>query len=674
MVVRLTGDGSDYKKTLDDAVSMTQKAAAAIEKIVQKIQAKAAAAVRAAGSAINNIPSMIATGVNAVGNAFTSLGGTLQGIGLGISTYVTLPMAAAAVACIKLASDMEVTRLQFETMLGKDKGNAMLAQLKKFSDITPFHFDEVANAGRSLLAMGVEGKDLMGVLRMLGDVSAGTNKPIGELAAIFGKTRAMGKLNGEEMRQLANIGIGYKDIAKVMGLTTTQFTDAMEKGEVPAAALEEAFKRLTKEGGRYYKLTEKLGQSTSGKFSTLIDNLETLGRKIGDQLIPYAQRLMAWVSGLVDQFTVWADCIGDLVAPYVDYLSDIVAGLVDAFIDLDPQIKMVIASIPLVAAVMGPVIFAVGLLATGLGEIIAMGTLIVGAFIGIAAGALALLDVLGVTKTGFGDLFNSIRIGGTGLGTWMGAFWLFLGKGWNNVVSNLEYSWMMVWTTIKRVFYAASDNILAGIQELAESLVALNNMLPKKLQMDLSGVDAFGKSIAHDRAARDAEVATGYKDADNVLLKRDRQNAHLEHDTQQLFKNDPQDNTTGIAFDKDKAMKGFGEIGDTVKRLAKDALNGLKGMLPKAHPKAMTEPEKEAAKQAVEDDKKIDLIKGKTKHEKPTEFQQVALSRISVAGLTGFAKPKRQEVTDPGAEKQLAKIVAHMEKGQNHPVVPVLSQ
>ena len=48
--------------------------------------------------------------------------------------------------------------------------------------------------------------------------------------------------------------------------------------------------------------------------------------------------------------------------------------------------------------------------------------LAVAAIAGIGMALLAVTDLMGVTQTGFGDLFNSIRVDGTGLGTWFAAF------------------------------------------------------------------------------------------------------------------------------------------------------------------------------------------------------------------------------------------------------------
>jgi hypothetical protein len=45
---------------------------------------------------------------------------------------------------------------------------------------------------------------------------------------------------------------------------------------------------------------------------------------------------------------------------------------------------------------------------------------------GITLTVFAILDVLKVTKTGAGNLFNAVRIGNYGLGTWLAVAWVKL--------------------------------------------------------------------------------------------------------------------------------------------------------------------------------------------------------------------------------------------------------
>ena len=93
----------------------------------------------------------------------------------------------------QLGAGLEMTRMGFQTMLGDaEKGNAMLAKLNEFANFTPFSNEEIIQSGKTLLAYGVPAGNIEGLLKRLGDASAGSGKKIAELAPIFGKVFAKG--------------------------------------------------------------------------------------------------------------------------------------------------------------------------------------------------------------------------------------------------------------------------------------------------------------------------------------------------------------------------------------------------------------------------------------------------------------------------------------------------
>lgn len=92
--------------------------------------------------------------------------------------------------------------------------------------------------------------------------------------------------------------------------------------------------------------------------------------------------------------------------------------------------------------------------------------LITVAIAGIGLSLLALLDVLGVTETGFGKLFDSVRIGGTGLAMWFAAFATGLAQIWNQAV--------LVMGTV-------FDGLVMGVSNAADSIYQQMVWVPQKL-------------------------------------------------------------------------------------------------------------------------------------------------------------------------------------------------
>lgn len=314
--------------------------------------------------------------VMATNDKIRRIGMGMQALGTRAFVSMTLPIVGLVGLMGKLAAGAETTRVQFETMLGKDKGNALLDKLREFAAVTPFMFSGVAGSGRTLLSFGVQQEEVMDVLKMVGDVAAGTGKDFQELSVIYGQIKGMGRLLGQDFLQLVNSGFPVIEIAKTMGITMGELRKKMEEGAVPFDAVQETFKRVTSEGGIYNNMMEKLSQTTEGKWSTMMDNLILSGQKLGAIFIPMINKVI-----------------------------DTVIKAVEWFGNLDPSIQNSIMMLGGIIAAVGPGLIIVGKLFTG---IAAVGGLIA-SFAGIVSMGLVPLVVT------FGAIVGLVSLVGYGL-------------------------------------------------------------------------------------------------------------------------------------------------------------------------------------------------------------------------------------------------------------------
>ena len=122
---------------------------------------------------------------------------------------------------------------------------------------------------------------------MLADVSGATGAKINEVALAYGQVQAKGKLQTEELYQLQERGIGIADELKRMyGLTGEEFVKALEKGQIGAEAVEQAFINLTGTSGKYFNGATAQSETLAGKWSTLIDAVTRLAQNLGQTLGP----------------------------------------------------------------------------------------------------------------------------------------------------------------------------------------------------------------------------------------------------------------------------------------------------------------------------------------------------------------------------------------------------
>lgn len=201
------------------------------------------------------------------------------------------------------SAKLEQLNIAFEVFLGSaEKAKKVVADLRKFADVTPFETDEVNKAGRALLAFGFSAEELIPTLTRVGDVAAGTGKDFNELALIYGKARAEGIIQNDTLNQLAEAGIPvYEELAKILDVDTSKIRKLAESGEIGFDKLQQVFVNLTSEGGRFAGLMERQSQSLDGLFSTLVSAIRNKVTSAMNDLLPVIKSI---TKGFIDLLSV----------------------------------------------------------------------------------------------------------------------------------------------------------------------------------------------------------------------------------------------------------------------------------------------------------------------------------------------------------------------------------
>ena len=195
--------------------------------------------------------------------------------------------ARMAKQAYQAGAEFEKTNIAFETMLGSaELGKQAFDTLENFSIVTPFEPGPVIAAGRQLLAFGKEAgkefEDLEQTMRDIGNVSAGTGKPLTHLTTIYGQVMTKGKLQGDEILQLAEAGIPIvKELATMMGKSESEIYKLSSAGKISFGDFERAFAQMSAEGGKFEGLMDKLSQSAGGMLSSINGFIGILQRSWG---------------------------------------------------------------------------------------------------------------------------------------------------------------------------------------------------------------------------------------------------------------------------------------------------------------------------------------------------------------------------------------------------------
>lgn len=226
--------------------------------------------------------------------AFKAIGAAVAAIGF----------ASLVKNILQLGAAQQQLNIAFTTFLGDaNKAKKLIAELTKFSIITPFTPEQVNKAAKSLLAFGVQAKDIIKTLKFLGDVSAGTGKDLSEMAIIFGQIRSTGRLMGQDLLQLINAGFNpLQIISEKTGKSVAELKKEMEKGLVTFKDVEDAFITATSAGGLFFNLMEKQSQSIAGKWSTIMGNIEEVSKGIFESNIEIIDLLVTKLGQYTDAF------------------------------------------------------------------------------------------------------------------------------------------------------------------------------------------------------------------------------------------------------------------------------------------------------------------------------------------------------------------------------------
>lgn len=258
-------------------------------------------------------------------------------LSLGAVSIGGLGLKDAIAQTIRLGKEMEMTRIAFNTMLGSaEKGAQTIALLQKFADFTPFNNDEVIKSGRMLLNAGFATDQLTKKLTMIGDVASGVNQPLVDMVMIYTKAANQGKIQAEELQQLGERGVPIlQQFSKMLGLSASEIMELGSKGKLTFDLLDEAFEKMTSEGGQYFNLMEKQSRSLEGKWSNLQAEFTKFATSIGEQSIPGLTKALDEFLAKINEMKESGelDALASDAAQMITYAADILKNFVQFLVE-----------------------------------------------------------------------------------------------------------------------------------------------------------------------------------------------------------------------------------------------------------------------------------------------------------------------------------------------------
>jgi tape measure domain-containing protein len=270
-----------------------------------------------------------AKGAFATASKSGSMFGAVVGGNL-VSGAISKGMNLATGAMTKFVNEarkIEDAQASFTPLMGSvDKARKLVSRLNKEAATTPFEFQGIANVAKQLLpVMNGSIENTADTFRMLGDTAGGNIQKLDSITRGYVKAMLKGKPDMEALNMIAEAGVPiFSEMSKSMGIAQSQLFEMSKQGKLTTNDLTKAFKRMTSEGGIFYKGMEISSETVSGRFSTLRDNINLTIASIGLKLFPTIKKLTTQLITTAQNVKAWVDNNSELLNQKIDeYIASI---------------------------------------------------------------------------------------------------------------------------------------------------------------------------------------------------------------------------------------------------------------------------------------------------------------------------------------------------------------
>lgn len=153
---------------------------------------------------------------------------------------------------------------------------------------SPFKAMQLVTYTKQLAAYRIETEKLFDTTKRLADISAGLGVDMGRLILAYGQVKSANFLRASEVRQFTEAGVNivgnlaqYFTELEGRAVSTADVMERITKRMVMFSDVEEIFRRMTDEGGEFYKMQEIQADTVKGQINKLHDAYDQMLNTIG---------------------------------------------------------------------------------------------------------------------------------------------------------------------------------------------------------------------------------------------------------------------------------------------------------------------------------------------------------------------------------------------------------
>ena len=282
-----------------------------------------------------------------------------------LATGAIMGLGRSFTEMLATGARMEQIKLSMEAFTGSAESAG--AAMKRFTGIaakTPFNVEQVANAGRIMMAFGLSADEATTATGKLAIMAAATNGDLNQMSRNLGQIQAQGQAYTRDLTQFAIQGIPiWQAMSDVTGQSVVALKQMASEGKISYGIVAAAINELTKEGSAYHSVAQRQQETWIGRINLMATAATNFAGKLVTALNKIDQAFGGPVANGMAAVATGLNLLGgalENIGNIAIKLKPLLVGLVTAM-----TVYNVIANWGTIATVLGNIIGPVWKLITG---------------------------------------------------------------------------------------------------------------------------------------------------------------------------------------------------------------------------------------------------------------------------------------------------------------------
>jgi tape measure domain-containing protein len=205
---------------------------------------------------------------------------------------------------LETAGAWQQAQVAFTQMLGSGQAaTAMMEQLDKFAQNSPFSRDDIFQYSKQLLNFGFSAQEIMPIMQKLGNIAAGVgNQAMPGIVEALSRIKQHGVADMRSLQTMVSSGVPIVDaLAKQFGVTNLQVYQMAQQGRIGFAAVNQALTNMTTGMGKFAGMQQKMANTLPGLLKQIKGRFEEVKTEIGLALVPVLQKALGAFNQLWDK-------------------------------------------------------------------------------------------------------------------------------------------------------------------------------------------------------------------------------------------------------------------------------------------------------------------------------------------------------------------------------------